>query len=243
MFGKRNGLFSDGKITLEQGDPEFIELFSRFAYDEVVNEPGAQHPDLDDATRSMAILATLIGCQGVDAYEMMLPVALETGVTPVQVKEVVYQAVAYLGFGRVLPFLKTTNEVFIDKDINLPLEGQSTTTPETRAAAGEQAQIDIFGENMRGFAQSGPEETCHIKVAGRQLFRRLLHAQRSDHPRTRDDHPVLPGSSRRLRAAARGACEGESGRGQREAVPYRGSVPMHAVYRLSAYAERHPLHQ
>ena len=37
MFGKRNGLFSDGKITLEQGDPEFIELFSRFAYDEVVN--------------------------------------------------------------------------------------------------------------------------------------------------------------------------------------------------------------
>lgn len=162
MFGKRNGLFSDGKITLEQGDPEFIELFSRFAYDELVNEPGAQHPDLDDATRSMAILATLIGCQGVDAYEMMLPVALETGVTPVQVKEVVYQAVAYLGFGRVLPFLKTTNEVFIDKDINLPLEGQSTTTPETRAAAGEQAQIDIFGENMRGFAQSGPEETRHI---------------------------------------------------------------------------------
>ena len=162
MFGKRNGLFSDGKITLEQGDPEFIELFSRFAYDEVVNEPGAQHPDLDDATRSMAILATLIGCQGVDTYEMMLPVALETGVTPVQVKEVVYQAVAYLGFGRVLPFLKTTNEVFIDKDINLPLEGQSATTPETRAAAGEQAQIDIFGENMRGFAQSGPEETRHI---------------------------------------------------------------------------------
>ena len=93
---------------------------------------------------------------------MMLPVALETGVTPVQVKEVVYQVVAYLGFGRVLPFLKTTNEVFIDKDINLPLEGQSTTTPETRAAAGEQSQIDIFGENMRGFAQSGPEETRHI---------------------------------------------------------------------------------
>ena len=93
---------------------------------------------------------------------MMLPVALETGVTPVQVKEVVYQAVAYLGFGRVLPFLKTTNEVFIGKDINLPLEGQSTTTPETRAAAGEQSQIDIFGENMRGFAQSGPEETRHI---------------------------------------------------------------------------------
>ena len=68
MFGKKNGFFSDGKITLEQADPEFIAFFSDFAYGEVVNEPGAQHPDLDDATRSMAILATLVGCQGVDAY-------------------------------------------------------------------------------------------------------------------------------------------------------------------------------
>lgn len=162
MLGRKNGFFSDGKITLEQSDPEFIELFSRFAYDEVVNEPGAQHRDLDDATRSVAILATLIGCQGVDAYEMMLPVALDTGVTPVQVKEVVYQAFAYLGFGRVLAFLKRTNEVFVDAGINLPLEGQSTTTAETRAAAGEQSQIEIFGEGMRGFAQSGPKETRHI---------------------------------------------------------------------------------
>ena len=48
------------------------------------------------------------------------------------------------------------------KNIHLPLEPQSTTTPETRAEAGEQAQIDIFGERMRGFAQSGPEKTRHI---------------------------------------------------------------------------------
>lgn len=41
MFGKKNGFFSDSKITLEQADPEFVTLFSNFAYDEVVNEPGA----------------------------------------------------------------------------------------------------------------------------------------------------------------------------------------------------------
>ena len=244
MFGKRNGLFSDGKITLEQGDPEFIELFSRFAYDEVVNEPGAQHPDLDDATRSMAILATLIGCQGVDAYEMMLPVALETGVTPVQVKEVVYQAVAYLGFGRVLPFLKTTNEVFIDKDINLPLEGQSTTTPETRAAAGEQAQIDIFGENMRGFAQSGPEETRHInKWLADNCF---------------GDYYTRNGLTIREREmitlcflAAQGGCEPQLVAHAKANLAVGNEKPFliavvsqcMPVYRLSAYAERHPLHQ
>ena len=46
--------------------------------------------------------------------------------------------------------------------MHLPLEPQGTTTSETRAQAGEDKQVEIFGENMRGFAQSGPEETRHI---------------------------------------------------------------------------------
>ncbi|KFI51839.1 carboxymuconolactone decarboxylase family protein [Bifidobacterium biavatii] len=165
MFdGLRNAMnkFWNGDKTLAETDPEFVELFSNFAYDEVINEPGANHPDLDDATRAMAILATLIGCQGIDEYALMLPVALDAGVTPIETKEIVYQAVAYLGVGRVLPFLKATNDIFEARNIALPLAPQSTTTPKNRAEAGEQAQIDIFGEHMRGFAQSGPAETRHI---------------------------------------------------------------------------------
>lgn len=145
LKSRMNKFWNDDR-TLAQTDPEFVELFSNFAYDEVVNEPGANHPDLNDSTRSMAILAALIGCQGLDDFELMVPVAFESGVSAVQVKEIVYQAVAYLGFGRVLPFLKKTNEILEAKNIHLPLEPQSTTTPETRAEAGEQAQIDIFGE-------------------------------------------------------------------------------------------------
>ena len=84
------------------------------------------------------------------------------GVTPVEAKEIVYQAVAYLGIGRVFPFLKVTNTVFTEQGISLPLEGQATTTMKTRLQGGEQAQLDIFGESMRDFAQSGPEESRHI---------------------------------------------------------------------------------
>lgn len=43
-----------------QTDPEFIEVFDNFAFDEVVN-----NDDLDDRTRMMTILATLLGCQGI----------------------------------------------------------------------------------------------------------------------------------------------------------------------------------
>ncbi len=140
-------------------DPEFIERFDNFAFDEVVN-----HDDLDDKTRFMAILAALLGCQGIDEFRAMLPAALNFGVTPVEVKELVYQAVAYLGIGRVFPFLKITNEVLEANGISLPLPGQATTTTETRREAGTQAQVDIFGEGMRDFWKSGPEESRHINT-------------------------------------------------------------------------------
>ncbi len=47
-------------------DPEFTERFDNFAFDEVINQDG-----LDDRTRFVAILATLIGCQGTDEFREM----------------------------------------------------------------------------------------------------------------------------------------------------------------------------
>lgn len=138
-------------------DPEFIERFDNFAFDEVVNDD-----DLDDSTRMMAILATLIGCQGIDEYKAMLPAALNIGVTPVEAKEIVYQAVAYLGIGRAFPFLSVTNDVLTAHGVSLPLEKQATTTTDNRLEAGIQAQVDIFGKEMKDFWKSGPEENRHI---------------------------------------------------------------------------------
>ncbi len=127
-------------------DPEFAERFEHFAFDEVVNEDGQQLPG---ETRYLAILATLISCGGVDAYEEILPRAMENGVTPVMVKECVYQAVDYLGYGRMLPFLNATNDVFSRSGIALPLPGQATTTMENRLEKGVAAQAAIFGDRMK----------------------------------------------------------------------------------------------
>lgn len=126
--------------------PEFAERFEHFAFDEVVNEDGQQLPG---ETRYLAILATLIGCGGVDAYEEILPRAMENGVTPVMVKECVYQTVDYLGYGRMLPFLNATNDVFSRSGIALPLPGQATTTMENRLEKGVAAQAAIFGDRMK----------------------------------------------------------------------------------------------
>jgi len=137
---------------LFETDPEFMERFEAFAYDEVVNEPGQE---LDEETRFLAILATLVACQGVEEYKVMLDQALEKSLTPIMAKETVYQAVDYLGMGRVYPFLIATNEVMIEKDIKLPLEGQATTTMDDRLEKGADAQIAIFGEGMKDFWKGG----------------------------------------------------------------------------------------
>ncbi|MBQ7544772.1 MAG: carboxymuconolactone decarboxylase family protein [Synergistaceae bacterium] len=134
-------------------DPEFAEFFGRFASEEVPAQS-----KLDARTRYMAIVATLLGCQGVDEFRAVLPEALDAGLTPSEVKEVIYQGTAYLGIGRTRPFLKAANEVFAEKGISLPLPPASTTTPETRVKAGNDTQIEIFGEVMRGFVENAPED-------------------------------------------------------------------------------------
>lgn len=145
--------------SLETTDPDFSELFSRFAGDEVIHEPGKT---LDERTRYMAVLAALLGCQGRELFREILPQALDAGVTPVEVKEIVYQATAYLGIGRSYPFLNITNEVLEAHGVNLPLPGQATTTPEDRVQKGEDKQVELFGESYRGAASRGPEESRHI---------------------------------------------------------------------------------
>ena len=80
-------------MNLQETDPEFMERFEHFALHEVVSE---ENQSLEEQTRSIVILAALIGCQGTDAYREMLPQALRLGVTPVMVKEIVYQAADYL---------------------------------------------------------------------------------------------------------------------------------------------------
>lgn len=140
-------------------DPEFIERFDNFAFDEVVSQGS-----LDEKTRWIAILATLIGCQGIDEFKAMVPASMNFGVTPVEIKEIVYQAVAYLGIGRAFPFLKGTNDVFEAKGIKLPLASQSTTTMQNRRVKGLETMVSAIGDKMKDFDQSGPDEKRHINV-------------------------------------------------------------------------------
>ena len=79
-------------MNYHETDPEFMGIIEHFTLEEVVKEPGQELPE---ETRCLAVLATLLGCQGLAVYQDFLPKALDGGLTPVMVKEMVYQAADY----------------------------------------------------------------------------------------------------------------------------------------------------
>ena len=138
-----DALFPLNDSTLPQTDPELADLFSNWALGDVV-----AHGGIDTRTRVLIQLASLIAIQAQGAYRLMVGTALDSGVSPVEVKEVLYQAIPYAGMGKVYDFLHITNEVFASRGIALPVEGQSTTGPDTRWQAGFNLQIEVFGPRM-----------------------------------------------------------------------------------------------
>jgi len=152
-------LFPDHVSTLAQTDPELIESFDNFAFDEVLREG-----ELDTRTRLMVQLAALIASHAVNEYRAMLGAALTVGVTPVEAKEIVYQAVPYVGMGKVFDLLHATNDVLTDRGVKLPLPGQSTTTPETRTEKGREVQAQIIGEDtVAQLYATAPDDEQHIQ--------------------------------------------------------------------------------
>jgi len=154
-----DALFPGHVSTLAVTDPELIETFDDFAFDEVLRDS-----KLAARARLMVQLAAIIACQGLREYRAMLGAALEVGVTPVEAKEIVYQAVPYVGMAKVLDFIHATNEVLGERGVKLPLPGQSTTTPENRAAMGLAVQKQIIGdEAVAKLYASSPKDQLHIQ--------------------------------------------------------------------------------
>ncbi|GLB47962.1 cupin domain-containing carboxymuconolactone decarboxylase family protein [Neptunitalea lumnitzerae] len=143
---------------LQVTDPELIEIFDNWAFDEVYAKS-----ELDIQTRTIITLASTIGTQSLAEFSMFVKAALNVGVSPAVIKEVVYQSVAYVGVAKGIDFLNTTNEIFKANGIALPLEGQMTTTPENREAKGLELMKATFGERIDQMRNEAPQDLQHIQ--------------------------------------------------------------------------------
>lgn len=132
------------------------EYFDNFAFDQVL-----RHGDLDSRTRLMVQLAALIASQAPREYRVMLGAALTAGVTPTEVKEIVCQAVPYVGMGKVF---------------DVPARGQ-------RGAANRRVKGHVSA-NLNGQRPGADARRDHPAPA---VHRLPAHAQRD--PRARRNHP------------------------------------------------------
>ena len=151
-------LFVNHKSTLEMTDPEFIAIFDNFTFDEVLS-----YGNLDKKIRIMMILASLITQQTLSEYKIILNAALNIGITPIEIKEIIYQAVPYCGIAKVFDFLHITNEIFEEHGIKLPLKDQSTTNNENRFEKGLSVQKEIFGDTIDNMYEKAPKNQVHIQ--------------------------------------------------------------------------------
>ena len=152
-------MFPNYKSVLKETDPELIAIFDNWAFDDVL-----ELSQIDEQTRIMVIVASTIGSGALSEYKIMIGAALNAGVTPVAIKEILYQATAYVGMAKAFDFLHATNEIFANRKIQLPIEGQSATTRETRFDKGLATQKEIFGSSaIDQMYVNSPRDLMHIQ--------------------------------------------------------------------------------
>lgn len=118
---------------------------------------------MDTKTRVLLIMASSIASQSLSVYKMYVNAALNIGITSIAIKEVLYQSVPYLGISKVMDFINVTNEIFIERNIPLPLQSQSTTTSESRLEKGLAKQKEIFGDIIDNMYNNSPKDLIHIQ--------------------------------------------------------------------------------
>ncbi len=154
-----NDLF-DNFERIQKNDPEFHEIFKNFAYGEVF-----EYSTLDEKDSILVTLASLMACQSPKAFKKILLSAINKYIAPEEVKELLYQSVPYIGFGRAHNFFGVVIKVFDKKGIDLPLENRSNTTSENRRQKGREIQDRYFGAEMiQAMNDNAPEGQKHFNT-------------------------------------------------------------------------------
>ena len=151
-------LFGNHVGPLAETDPDIQEMLNRFIFGEVF-----YHGTLTDKLRELITLVVLTTNQTLEQLQAHVFAALNVGVSPVEIKEAVYQCVPYLGFPKVLNAINKVNEVFKQMNISLPIESQKTVNEETRFDDGLNVQKSIFGDVIDQMHQNAPNNQKHIQ--------------------------------------------------------------------------------
>lgn len=132
-------------------DPEMMSVLQKYIFGEVFTIG-----KLDNKTREMLTVTTLTAQQTLPQLKAHINALLNTGATPNEVREVIYQCAPFIGFPKTLNAISVMNEVFVERKIPLPLENASTTNENNRYKEGLKIQKPLYGDEIKNSLEGLP---------------------------------------------------------------------------------------
>ena len=136
-------LFGGEPIKNEGTDPEFMRILQRFIFGEV-----CYVGSLDNRMRELITITVLAVNQTLPQLKAHIGACLNVGLTPLEIRETIYQCASFVGFPKTLNAISAMNEVFVSKNIALPLESAETVSEDTRYEKGHAIQSPIYGKEI-----------------------------------------------------------------------------------------------
>ena len=143
---------------MTENDPDLQEMLNRFIFGEIFYQG-----NLTDKMRELITLVVLTTNQNLEQLKAHVWAAINIGVSPVEIKEAVYQCAPYLGFPKTLNAIQQVNEVFKTGNISLPVKSKKQVTEQTRFDEGLKVQKSIFGDIIDQMHQNAPDNQKHIQ--------------------------------------------------------------------------------
>lgn len=140
-------------VILNATDPELMTILQRFIFGEVFYTG-----NLNDKTRELITITALATNQILPQLKAHTNAALNIGVEPITIREIIYQLAPFIGYPKVLNALDTINSVFISRNIKLPLANQTTIEDSQRFEKGKQIQYPLYGDGMKQNMKDMPGE-------------------------------------------------------------------------------------
>ncbi len=150
---------SESRANLVRNNPELAAMRARLERDAFSRQSA-----LSTDKKHLVTIAALTALRAVGNVREKTEAALADGVSPVQIREAVYQCAPYAGFPATEDAMREVDAAFSARGIALPLEHQATVTEENRFEKGLDVQKGIFGDVIDAMHASAPEGQRAIMV-------------------------------------------------------------------------------
>lgn len=156
-----NKLFGGEALTNLGSDAEMMTILQKYIFGEVFTIG-----ELDMKTREMITVVSLSSQQTLPQLKAHINAALNVGVTPIELREAIYQCAPFIGFPKTLNAITVLNEVFKERGIQTPLEGTMTVKEQDRFKEGYKIQNELYGDeilqSMKGLPDNMGEDVARM---------------------------------------------------------------------------------